>query len=148
MAEKAVKPVEPQSAAPIDPATLTPQDIAILSVEAEGWRPEVGSTLDGVILAIEIGTSEIDGKSRAYPIVIVLPTNGPRAVAIHAFHMTLMARFAASRPEPGDRLFLKFMGDMGREARIKGQSAPMLYALHVTKANPDTAKSPWDILGT
>jgi hypothetical protein len=127
---------------------LTDIDIALLCATAKGWRPEAGSEIRGRVLAVKIGTSEIDGTAREYPIVFILPDNADadtEAVAVHAFHAVLLNELRSARPEFGDRLFIRALGDLGREAP-KGRDPSQIYAVHVTKPKGSLTANPWDML--
>lgn len=127
---------------------LTDIDVALYTASAEGWRPQVGDEIRGRVLAVKRGTSVIDNVARTYPIVFVLrdgATIDDTAVAIHAFHSVLMNEFMSQRPEFGDRLFVRSLGDMGRVAP-KGQDPAQIYAVHVTKPKGSISASLWDVL--
>lgn len=108
---------------------LTEQDFAAISATAQGWRPQVGSELSGRVVGASIGSGVIGDP---YPIVFVLPddaTNSIDAVAVHCFHTVLKNKMMELKPDVGDRIYIRYMGDLGREAKTKGMSAPHIYAV-------------------
>lgn len=128
---------------------LTDIDLALLTATAQGWRPEPGDEIRGRVLAVKIGTSDVGGIVREYPIVFILPDGADgdtSAIAVHAFHAVLLNELRSARPEFGDKIFIRSLGDLGREAP-KGMNAPEVYAVHVTKPKGADKTSPWDILG-
>lgn len=134
--------------APIVFEKLTDIDLALYTATAKGWRPEPGDEIRGRVLAVKIGQSDIGGTMRQYPIVFVLPTGATAdttAIAIHAFHSVLLNEFLSQRPAMGDMLFVRSLGDLGKEAP-KGMSAPEIYAVQITKPRGAPPADPWVIL--
>lgn len=139
---------ESQKVPPLVWSGLTDIDIALLTATAKGWRPEPGSEVRGRVLAVKIGTSEIDGTAREYPIVFILPdgaTIDTDAIAVHAFHAVLLNELRSARPEFGDQIYIRALGDLGREAP-KGRDPSQIYAVHVTKPKGSATANPWDML--
>lgn len=79
---------------------------------AEAWRPNPGDKIVGTIATIEMFT----GQYEPYPIVTVDTDDGPRSV--HAFHTVLRSELAGKKPQPGDRIGIKYRGksDKGYES--------------------------------
>lgn len=133
-------------------ADLKPEDIALLTASAKGWKPEPGDEIRGRVLAVKIGSSDVGVKQgeplKEYPILFVMrdgATLDDFAVAVHAFHSILRNELMSQRPEFGDAVYIKALGDLGREA-AKGMNAPEVYAVHVSKPSGAPAASPWDLL--
>lgn len=116
---------------------LTPAQIAALTAEAQGWKPEDGDVVEGTVLAIKSGFSDV--KNANYPIVFILPDGATEAVAVHCFQTVLENEMRQYRPLPGEHIYIKRIGATG-EAK-KGQSPTIKYAVYVQR---DTANSdPW-----
>lgn len=116
---------------------LTPAQIAALTAEAQGWKPEDGDEVQGTVLAIKSGYSDV--KSANYPIVFILPDNASEAVAVHCFQTVLENEVRQYRPLPGERIYVKRIGATG-EAK-KGQSPTIKYAVYVQRDNANS--DPW-----
>jgi hypothetical protein len=116
---------------------LLPSEIALLQAEAEGWRPEKGEQIDGVVLGVKVGTSTFG----EYPIVFILTKDG-NPVAVHAFHTTLQNELISSRPERGDAIFVAYLGPKENWEGPKGYDPPEIYAVAVTKPDGKPA-DPW-----
>lgn len=146
--EKKTRPAEIGSVPiPVLFDKLTEMDIAILSVTAEGWRPEDGDQIKGRVLAVKIGHSDLNDKFPEYPIVVILPdgaTTADKAITVHGFHLVLRNELISQRPEYGDKIFIMAMGNLGRESKVKGQEPPEIYAVHVTKPPGQVRRSAWD----
>lgn len=74
---------------------------------AEGWRPEEGDTIIGTVTDIGIGSSAYGGT---YPIVTVEVQDTGKEVAVHCFHAALRSRMLELRPEVGERIGVKYVG--------------------------------------
>lgn len=129
--------------------TLTPKDVAVLSAEAQGWRPEVADEIEGRVLDVTIGESKIiEGEKvriTRYPIVFVLrdgAREGEPAVALHCFHAISQNKVISARPEFGDRIYCKYLGQSeGKD----GRKGAHLYAMNFPDAK--NVASVWDRLG-
>src|SRR6266487_2231880 len=100
---------------------------------AEGWRPEVGDVIIGVVTDIARGFS--DYRESYYPIVTIQPDEGS-PVAVHCFHTVLLNRMVELKPKIGETIGIKFVkgsekstdkGKRGNTAsiynvRVKGRS--------------------------
>lgn len=75
----------------------------------EAWRPdkEDPDTLIGEVVAIEVGQSEY-GK---YPIIVLRGQSG-KEKAIHGFHSVLQNELLKKRPQIGERVGFKFLGEI------------------------------------
>lgn len=120
---------------------LKPSEIALLMAEAEGWRPEKGDEIDGIVLGVKIGTSSFG----SYPIVFVLADEEP--IAVHAFHTTLDNELRTQRPERGDAFYVKYLGPKADWEGPKGYKPPEIYAVLVTKPGAQL-RSVWDAMPT
>src|SRR5215831_3200399 len=115
--------------------SLTPE----LCAEAEGWRPEVGDSIRGRVLAVKVGTSELierapgrapEVKVTRYPIVIVLREGArttDKAVSVHCFHAVSKNEVLSARPAFGDEIYCKFLGE--RSEGKNGRAPAKLYAM-------------------
>jgi hypothetical protein len=134
--------------------SLNREQVAALMAESYGWIAADGDELRGTVLGSKFGVTDINGEPRNYPIVVVLMDEGKEIVdredaklkhdviAVHCFHSSLVGEMKVHRPEPGDRIFVKRIGERG-EAKRRGWNAPVVWAVAVTK--PDgKAASIWD----
>jgi hypothetical protein len=146
------KPQPVDNITPVLYENMTDVDIALYSASALGWRPEIGDTVNGTVIAVKTGVSTIDdGPPVSYPIVVVLPDGAyttptgddTSAVAVHGFHSVMLNEFVSQKPQAGDHIFVKRLGTMGREAKVRGQSAPELYAVHVARPNGEAKPYDW-----
>lgn len=101
---------------------------------ADAWRPAAGDTLRGKVVDLDTGHSGYG----SYPIVTIKSEEGGR-FAVHGFHTALRNRLAAIRPSIGDRLSIRFDGDVTPKSggqQYKGYSV----------TSPDKKASPsfWD----
>lgn len=118
---------------------------------AEGWRPNPGDVIVGVVTDISMGHNEWG----SYPIVTVKPDDG-EAVAIHAFHTSLMNQFTELQPRQGETIGVAFKGkqrtkDGKREVavyrvKVKGRTADVWGAL--SNQRPPQPPIPTDIPAT
>lgn len=120
---------------------LSPAQIAALTADAKGWTPEDGDELEGTVLAIKSGYSDV--QDRNYPIVFILTDTG-ECVAVHAFQTVIENEMRQQRPMPGERIYVKRVGATG-EAKKKGYSPVIKYAVHV--ARQDGSNDPWEHMG-
>ena len=131
---------------------LDDEQIAALMAEAIGWRPADGDELRGTVLGTKIASTDINGTPRDYPLVVVLMDEGKEipdengvahdVIGIHCFHASLVGEMKAKRPQRGDRIYVKRIGEKG-EAKRKGWNAPIVFAVAVTK--PDGKQTDvWD----
>jgi hypothetical protein len=98
---------------------------------AEGWRPEPGDVVIGVITDLSNGWS--DQTQTNYPIVTLHDEKTDKDVAVHAFHQVLRSKLNELRPKVGETIGIKFVEkrptkDGKREVsiynvKVKGRSA-------------------------
>jgi len=105
---------------------------------AEGWNPDEGETLLGVILNIK---SSQQNEYGIYPIVTVQTDEG-KVVAIHCFHQVLKQRLLEKRPAPGEKLAVQYIGevDKGEDGRSYHN-----YAVVVDRPTDTEAQATWDM---
>lgn len=85
------------------------------TTDAEGWRPEAGDVLVGVVDDMDLGWSDFRGE---YPILTIRATDGTvsanvkpgESVKVHCFHDVLFSRVMTLRPVPGETVGLQFHG--------------------------------------
>lgn len=104
---------------------------ARLDTNAQGWRPEVGEKLVGIILEVSEGESEY-GR---YPLLIVDSTGD--YIAVHAFHTVLKNELSRLRPQPGDTIGIKYLG------KPPGKSYES-YRVALDRKNSTAAGADWD----
>ena len=100
-------------------------DLAELAEDADGWRPEAGDRVTGTVIQLTSGFSQYRGGDGTYPIVVLVNDSG--VIAIHAFHAILETRLIAARPQVGERLSVKYVGES--ENARKGQNAARIYTV-------------------
>lgn len=117
---------------------------------AEGWRPEEGDTLVGVVT--DLSSAWSDYTSSFYPIITVRKDDGSE-VAVHCFHHSLKTRMVALRPTVGEKIGIKYKGkqktkDGKREVavyivRIEGRSEDIWGSMSapVPASNPPVQQS-------
>lgn len=85
------------------------------TADAEGWRPEPGDLIIGVVDDIDVGWSDFRGD---YPILTIRAGDGTKSanvapgqsVKLHCFHDVLYSRIMTLRPEPGETVGVQFHG--------------------------------------
>lgn len=85
------------------------------TADAEGWRPEPGDVLIGIVEDLDLGWSDFRGE---YPIITIRATDGTgsanvkvgESVKVHCFHDVLFSRVMTLRPAPGETVGLQFHG--------------------------------------
>lgn len=131
---------------------LTDKDVAVLTSMAQGWRPEVGDEIEGRVLGAVVGTSEnVEENDKGekvvkitkYPILFILrdgSTGDDVAVALHCFHAVSQNKVVSARPEYGDRVYVRYLGQA--EAKSKQRAGAHLYAIHFP--GKGATESVWD----
>jgi hypothetical protein len=104
---------------------------------AEGWNPNEGDTLVGVIQNIKASQPNEYG---IYPIVTVATDDGT-LVAVHCFHTILRNRLLEKRPAPGESVAIKYLGE--KESKTAGRSYHN-YAVVVDRPTDSEAQATWD----
>jgi hypothetical protein len=117
---------------------MTPADVATAMADAKGWQPEKGDEIEGIVLGVKWGFSEL--KNDHYPIVFVLKDDGD-AAAVHGFQTVLNNELRQQRPLPGEPIYIKFLGPDEERAVKPGQSPVMRYAVVVTRDGQ--SNDPW-----
>ena len=78
---------------------------ALLDSYPEGWRPQAGDKLIGVVIGIE----ERTGDYEPYPIVTIR-TDGGSDFAFHAYHTVARREVEKLEPKVGDRIGVDYHG--------------------------------------
>ncbi len=78
-----------------------------LNKDVEGWKPEVGETITGIVSAVDTRPSEYSDED--YPTVEIATEDG-RDVLVHGFHSVLKKELANQKPQPGDRIGIRYAG--------------------------------------
>lgn len=99
---------------------------------AEGWKPEPGDVIKGVVEDLSLAYSEYGN----YPVVTIRTDDG--SVAVHAFHQTLRGKLEELQPVKGDTIGVKYYGE------VKPEGAKRSY--HKYRVKSDTANQGgfWD----
>lgn len=114
----------------------------LLKEGAEGWTPEPGDTLIGVVDSIKASQPNEYG---IYPIVtLVLEDNS--MVAVHCFHSILKGRLLEKRPAPGERIAILYSGEKeSKKADSRGVKRTYHnYAVVVDRPTDTEAQAAWD----
>lgn len=104
----------------------------------EAWRPdkEDPDTIIGEVVAIEVGSSDY-GK---YPIIVIRGQSG-REKAIHGFHSVLQNELLKKRPQIGERIGIKFLGE------VPGQNGRSYKGYRVEVEREGGATFDWNTIG-
>lgn len=102
------------------------------------WRPDQDDpdTLIGQVVAIEVGQSDY-GK---YPIIVLRGDSG-REKAIHGFHSVLQNELMKKRPQIGERVGIKFLGE------IAGQGGRSYKGYRVEVERDGGSSFDWNTIG-
>jgi hypothetical protein len=86
---------------------------------APAWRPdkEDPSVLIGKVVSIEQGTSEYE----PYPLIVVEQDDGTE-MAVHGFHTVLKNELIKQRPQIGERIGIKYLGEVPTKPGSKFKS--------------------------
>lgn len=86
---------------------------------APAWRPDKDdpAVLIGKIIEISQGTSEYE----PYPLLVVQQDDGTEK-AVHGFHTVLKNELIRQKPQPGERIGIKFLGEQATKPGSKFKS--------------------------
>ena len=101
---------------------------------AEGWKPEPGNTVAGVVTDI----AATDNGWGPYP-VLTLKQEGGGEIAVHAFHDVLRKELARRRPGVGADLEITYLG----LKKPKGGTGNGYHAYRV-RSSTDSVGYDWD----
>jgi hypothetical protein len=100
---------------------------------AQGWRPEPGTTMDGTVIGLRMGSSEYGD----YPIVVYKVNKMFRAdgtivpsrptVALHIFHQVLRERMAELKTDIDTRQYVTYIGQVESNSRKDKDGDPVKY---------------------
>ena len=89
----------------------------------KAWRPdkEDPDLLVGTVIEITAGQSEytVSGK---YPILVVLDEETGEEKAVHGFHSVLQNELLRQKPQPGERVGIKYLGEQATKPGSKFKS--------------------------
>lgn len=108
---------------------------------AAAWRPDQDDphTLIGEVVEITIGTTDY-GR---YPIIVVRKEDGEEK-AVHVFHSVLRNEVEKYRPNIGEKIGIKYLGDVATKPGSKYKS----YKGYTVKVEREAGASfNWDALG-
>lgn len=103
----------------------------------EGWRPNPGDILTGTVLSINNRWS--DWTNAFYPVLTIQPDGGGDPKSIHAFHAALFRRVLTLRPQEGERIGIKYHGEVENS---DGKTKSKIYTLKVDRA-PGSGHDPY-----
>jgi hypothetical protein len=106
------------------------------------WRPDQDDpdTLIGEVIEIEVGTSDY-GR---YPILVIRQEDG-EAKAVHGFHSVLQNELLKARPQVGEKVGIKYLGDVPMKPGSKFKSYKG-YRVKVERVSGSTFN--WNQIGT
>lgn len=107
----------------------------------EAWRPdkEDAAILIGEVIEIEVGTSDYG----SYPILVIRQDDGIEK-AVHGFHSVLVNELVKHKPNVGERVGIKYLGDVPTKPGSKFKS----YKGYRVKVERDKGASfDWSKLG-
>ena len=104
---------------------------------APGWRPEPGSTVQGEVLAVDMG----ENKWGSYPIVTIQQDVTGEKIAIHGFHTVLRNALERARPMPGRRIAVRYIGLVTEDK--KGKPLETDYHGYQVRMLDQTADDVW-----
>ena len=86
---------------------------------AAAWRPdqEDADILIGKIVSIDVGTSDFD----PYPLLVIEQDDGEEK-AVHAFHTVLKNELLKQKPQIGERIGIKYLGEVATKPGSKFKS--------------------------
>jgi len=104
------------------------------------WRPdkEDPDILIGKVVSIEQGTSEYE----PYPLVVVEQDDGTEK-AVHGFHTVLKNELIRQKPQPGERIGIKYLGEQATKPGSKFKS----FIGYRVKVDRDQAEFDWSKVG-
>jgi hypothetical protein len=85
-----------------------------LEANTRAWRPDGDDpdVLVGKIVSVELGQTEYG----PYPLVIVEDEASGEELAVHGFHTVLKNELIRQRPKAGERIGIKYLGDIATKA--------------------------------
>jgi hypothetical protein len=95
---------------------------------AQAWRPNPGDKLVGEVVEL----SQREGLYGVYPIITVREDDGTER-AVHAFHAVAAAELAKVRPQVGERIAIKYVG---QEPTADGRSGSFYHRYRVAVDRP------------
>lgn len=80
-----------------------------LEADAAAWRPDQDDPpiLIGEVISVDTGTSEYG----PYPLLVIRDEAGNEK-AVHAFHTVLRNELVRCKPQPGEKIGIKYLGDV------------------------------------
>lgn len=82
----------------------------MLDMEVDAWRPSVGDVIIGRVLRVTIGGTE--SAFGSYPIVMIQRDYDGQCINVHSFHRVLRRELARQEVGEGDRVGIKYMGEV------------------------------------
>lgn len=85
----------------------------------EAWRPDKkdDDLLIGEVVDIDVGTSDYG----PYPLIVIRQDSGEEK-AVHAFHTVLANELTRARPQVGERIGIKYLGEQPTKPGSKYKS--------------------------
>jgi hypothetical protein len=105
------------------------------------WRPdqEDPDLLVGTVADIDFGVSEYTDSGK-YPIIVIVDEKTNEEKAVHAFHSVLANELKRQKPQIGERIGIKFLGEQPTKPGSKFKS----YIGYRVKVERETSTFDWD----
>lgn len=146
------------SPAPKQKATPPPESSVVDGIETEGWRPEPGDEITGVVVSLGSGHSDFRARTGngAYPILTIAAETErnlntpeevtthepPQDTAVHAFQSVLYNELMAQRPAVGEKVTITYGGK--RQHRTIASQTVAVYKVRVHREGSQA--NGWDDL--
>lgn len=107
---------------------------------APAWRPdkEDAAVLIGEVVDIDVGTSDYE----PYPLLVVRTDDGAE-FAVHAFHTVLKNELTRQKPQIGERIGIKYLGEQATKPGSKFKS----FIGYRVKVDRKAAAFDWNKIG-
>lgn len=104
------------------------------------WRPDQDDPdmIVGEVVDIQVGTSDYD----PYPLILIRQDDGEEK-AVHGFHTVLKNELKRQRPQIGERMGIKYLGEQKTKPGSKFNS----FIGYRVKVERDTGAFDWSKLG-
>jgi hypothetical protein len=104
------------------------------------WRPdkEDPDILIGKVVSIEQGTSDYE----PYPLIVIEQDDGEEK-AVHGFHTVLKNELIRQKPQPGERIGIKYLGEQPTKPGSKFKS----FIGYRVKVDRQQAEFDWSKVG-
>ncbi len=140
MTDKKSTPVSPTTTGAADPDDKLLADLE--SAGPEAWMPKVaGDTIIGAFIRVGSGVTAFGPAHFA----VLGTTDGERSVWL--FYEALRSGFATARPAPGERIAIRYMGEVPAKNPVPGRKATYHdFRVSVDRPVDANATPNWDLI--